>query len=136
MSFQHPAHYNVQGFVILQCGVICAAATLIDLLASNVGLTMVFLSLFSSFFIYYMSTSVLWFHIHCFFKYGYLTPLYIWFTCTCLVFSQYVIHSFTFVRYSLLQQQILVQNIASYCLMYKFQVTSFQLCVHDMLMCC
>jgi len=29
MSFQHPSHYNCQGFTILQSGAICDAATLI-----------------------------------------------------------------------------------------------------------
>jgi len=58
-----------------------------------------------------------------------------------LVFSQYVIHLLPFVRYSfilifLLHQQVSVQNIATYCLMYQFKTTSLQLCGHDMLMCC
>ena len=42
MSFQLPAHYNYQGYTIIHSGVICAAATLISLLASILGLTMFF----------------------------------------------------------------------------------------------
>jgi len=53
MSFQHPAHYNYQVFTILQSGVICATATFIGILDSILGLTMFFLSLFSSCFMYY-----------------------------------------------------------------------------------
>ena len=63
MSFKHPAHYNYQWFLILQSGDICAAATLIDLLASIIGLTTFFPKfVFLVCFMHYncIFTSVLW----------------------------------------------------------------------------
>ena len=74
------------------------------------------------------------------FAHIYLILLYIRLELYVFGFSQYVIHLLTLVRESfklivLVNHQVLVLNIASCCLIYKFKTTKLQRCGHDMLMC-
>jgi hypothetical protein len=97
--------------------------------------------LFSSCVLFIIIGSILWLHMTLLFPYIYLILLYIrlelYVFSACTICNSLVdFRKYSFMLIVLVDQQVSVQNIYSYCLMYKFKTRRLQYCEHDMLMCC